>query len=123
MELLEKVTQLNELRGKMEELKGVIERWQKQERSTAIIVEPRKHRALGFVVKNVLENLNSNWTVRIYHGNGNENFVGHKGKGARAKPVPLFLYLLQLRKYTFLRLMETLCHSLAVWVESIDIGK
>jgi hypothetical protein len=42
---------------------------------TAIIVEPRKHRALAFVVRNVLENLEATWSVRIYHGTGNSEFV------------------------------------------------
>ena len=42
---------------------------------TAIIVEPRKHKALSFVLKNILENLDSNWNVRVYHGNKNKEFV------------------------------------------------
>jgi len=44
----------------------------------AVILEPRKHRALTFVVRNILENLNSDWTVLIYHGTGNEEWL--KGK-------------------------------------------
>ena len=45
------------------------------DKCTAIILEPRKHRALSFVVKNVLENLDSKWNVRIYHGTKNREFV------------------------------------------------
>ena len=45
------------------------------DRCTAIIVEPRKHRALSFVVKNILENLGPEWDVRIYHGTQNKEFV------------------------------------------------
>jgi hypothetical protein len=38
---------------------------------TAIIVEPRKHRALEFVLQNFTENLNENWNFIIYHGSDN----------------------------------------------------
>jgi hypothetical protein len=46
-----------------------------KETYTAFIIEPREHRALSFVVKNALENLDSNWNVRVYHGNLNKKFV------------------------------------------------
>jgi len=42
---------------------------------TAMIVEPRKHRALGFVLKNVLECLPANWNIQIHHGTQNQQFV------------------------------------------------
>lgn len=42
---------------------------------SAIIVEPRKHSALEFVLKNFLENLDDQWTVVIIHGNLNNHFV------------------------------------------------
>ena len=35
---------------------------------TAIIVEPRKHAAMEFVLNNFLENLDLNWNIKIYHG-------------------------------------------------------
>ena len=35
---------------------------------TAIIVEPRKHAAMQFVLNNFLENLDLNWNIKIYHG-------------------------------------------------------
>ena len=38
---------------------------------TAIIVEPRKHAALEFVLNNFLENLDLNWNIKIYHGTEN----------------------------------------------------
>jgi len=44
---------------------------------TAIIMEPRKHRALSFVIKNILENLNSEWNLKIYHGTLNKDFVNN----------------------------------------------
>ena len=42
---------------------------------TAIIIEPRKHKALPFVLKNFTENLSSNWNFIIYHGYENENMI------------------------------------------------
>ena len=48
---------------------------------TAVIVEPRKHKALTYVVKNILVNLNSDWTVKIYHGTGNEEWLKEKLSG------------------------------------------
>ena len=77
-ELRIKVEQLRILRDQIEELTMNHERKSrksKEEPSTAIIVEPREHRALGFVVRNVLDNLPANWSVRIYHGTKNQTFV------------------------------------------------
>jgi hypothetical protein len=42
---------------------------------TAIIVEPRKHRALSFVLNNVLINLSDDWNVIVCHGTVNKEFV------------------------------------------------
>jgi hypothetical protein len=42
---------------------------------TAIIVEPRKHRALSFVLHNVLTNLSNDWNVIVCHGTVNKQFV------------------------------------------------
>ena len=42
---------------------------------TAIIVEPRKHKALPFVLQNFTENLNEDWNFIIYHGSQNESMV------------------------------------------------
>jgi len=44
-------------------------------RYTAIIVEPRKHKALEFVLTNILENLDSNWDIIIFHGNLNREYL------------------------------------------------
>ena len=45
------------------------------EQYTAIIVEPRKHKALSFVLKNALTNLPNNWNIIIMYGNKNKEFV------------------------------------------------
>ena len=42
---------------------------------TAIIIEPRKHKALQFVLTNILENLNSDWNIIVFHGNLNEEYL------------------------------------------------
>ena len=44
---------------------------------TAVIVEPREHKALEFVLNNVLENLNEDWNVLIFHGNNNMNYTSN----------------------------------------------
>jgi len=42
---------------------------------TAIIVEPRKHRALSYVLNNILTNLSDDWNVVVCHGTVNKEFV------------------------------------------------
>ena len=44
---------------------------------TAIIIEPREHRALYFVLNNFLENLPTNWSIIIFHGNQNVDYVNN----------------------------------------------
>ena len=42
---------------------------------TALIVEPRKHKALEFVLNNFLDNLDNNWNIVLLHGIDNKDFV------------------------------------------------
>lgn len=42
---------------------------------TAVIVEPRKHKATEFVLNNFLENLSSDWNIVIFHGKSNKDFM------------------------------------------------
>lgn len=44
---------------------------------TAIIIEPRKHKALPFVIQNVLDNLSDEWGIIIFHGSQNKEYVSH----------------------------------------------
>jgi hypothetical protein len=44
---------------------------------SAIIIEPRKHKALSFVLKNFLENLSEEWNIIVFHGNLNIDFVNN----------------------------------------------
>jgi hypothetical protein len=44
---------------------------------TAIIIEPREHKALSYVLKNFCKNLSNNWRIKILHGNKNESFVNN----------------------------------------------
>ena len=42
---------------------------------TAIIIEPRKHKALAFVLKKFLETLSNEWKIIIFHGNNNLKYI------------------------------------------------
>jgi hypothetical protein len=42
---------------------------------TAIIIEPRKHKALTFVLTNFLENLSNEWDFIIFHGINNSEYI------------------------------------------------
>jgi hypothetical protein len=42
---------------------------------TAVIIEPRNHKALNLVLSNFNENLNNDWKFLIYHGNSNKEFI------------------------------------------------
>lgn len=42
---------------------------------TAVIIEPRKHKAFEFVLRNFFENLSNDWGFIIFHGNNNKEFV------------------------------------------------
>jgi hypothetical protein len=42
---------------------------------TAVIVEPREHKAFEFVMDNFLQNLSNEWNFIIFHGNKNKDFI------------------------------------------------
>lgn len=42
---------------------------------TAVIIEPRKHSALEFVLNNFLENLDERWDIILFHGNLNKEYA------------------------------------------------
>jgi hypothetical protein len=42
---------------------------------TAVIIEPRKHKALSFVLKNFLMNLSNEWNMIVFHGNKNIEYI------------------------------------------------
>jgi hypothetical protein len=44
---------------------------------TAIIVEPREHAALEFVLSNFLENLTDNWSIVILHSDKNKDYLNN----------------------------------------------
>jgi len=45
------------------------------ERYTVVIIEPRKHKAFKFIIKNILDNLDNNWDIQIFHGINNKNYI------------------------------------------------
>jgi len=42
---------------------------------TAIIIEPREHKALEFVLKNFNDNLSDEWQFIVFHGNKNKEYT------------------------------------------------
>lgn len=42
---------------------------------TVVLIEPRKHRALEFLIHNILENLDERWTLLIFHGTKNKEYL------------------------------------------------
>jgi hypothetical protein len=44
---------------------------------TAIIVEPRQHKALFFVLNNFLENLSNEWNIIVFHGKQNHGYLNN----------------------------------------------
>ncbi len=42
---------------------------------TAIIIEPRKHKALEFVLNNFANNLSNKWNIIVFHGTENKEYV------------------------------------------------
>lgn len=44
---------------------------------TAIIVEPRQHKALQYVLNNFLSNLSNDWSFIVFHGNKNLEFINN----------------------------------------------
>jgi len=49
--------------------------WKPGEQFTAVLVEPRRHRAVPFVIRNILENLDSRWNVQFFHGTKNGSWA------------------------------------------------
>lgn len=43
--------------------------------AAAVIIEPRKHRALPFVLRNFAENLPADWSIFVLHGTENEAWL------------------------------------------------
>ena len=44
-------------------------------KKVALIVETRKHKALPFVLDNVMSNLPNDWELQIFHGLSNKEYV------------------------------------------------
>lgn len=44
---------------------------------TAIIIEPRQHKALEFVITNFANMLDNRWNIIIFHGNNNKEYVNN----------------------------------------------
>jgi hypothetical protein len=60
---------------------------------TAIIIEPRKHAALEFVLRNFVENLPQEWNIIVFHGTTNLKYV----QDILSKMHPSYTYRITLR--------------------------
>ena len=68
---------------------------------TAVIIEPREHKALGFVLHNFFTNLSEEWGFILFHGN-NKEFIDNLFEN-ELKP---FLY-----RITFIKLNKDLIND------------
>lgn len=55
--------------------KNIYESFNNNGKYTAIIIEPRNHKALEFVLENFTENLSNDWNIVILHGNNNIKYL------------------------------------------------
>ena len=44
-------------------------------KKTALIIETREHKALPFVIDSVMDALDEDWGLQIFHGTGNADYV------------------------------------------------
>jgi len=73
---------------------------------TAIIVEPRKHGALEYVLNNFLTNLSSEWNIIVFHGTQNIEFVETIIAHLKTKRISMInLGVSNLTKSTYSRLL------------------
>ena len=75
---------------------------------TAIIIEPRRHKALSFVLQNALENLSDDWKIILFHGIRNVEYA--KGIAERLATKRLELVQLDvenLNQVTYSELLAT----------------
>lgn len=83
---------------------------------TAIIIEPRKHRALHFVLDNFLSNLSDDWSIILFHGNTNIEYAQNIVKCLEEKysnRITLFhlnVNNLNSREYSHVLMTEMLYH-------------
>jgi len=72
----------------------------------AIIVEPRKHKAIEFVLNNVCKCLDNDWDILFFHGNDNELYVSeivfslNKIYGNRITMINLHIKNMNLMEYS-----------------------
>jgi hypothetical protein len=79
---------------------------------TAIIVEPRQHPALSFVLNNFLNNLSDDWLIIIMHGTQNSDYIDDIIKNDlqkyvnRIAKINLFIENLTINQYNLLLTSE-----------------
>jgi hypothetical protein len=84
---------------------------------TAVIIEPRKHKALEFVLKNALENLNDDWKILLFHGT--QNIEYSQAIQQRLNTPRLFLHQLDVDNLNQVTYSELLASKQTIY-EHID---
>ena len=78
---------------------------------TAIIIEPRKHKALEFVLNNILECLSQEWNIVFFHGINNiqysENIVNKLNNIHNNRITLVNLNIIDLNHITYSKLLAT----------------
>ena len=75
---------------------------------TAVIVEPRKHTALEFVLRNFLTNLSAEWKIIVFHGTENIAFVNAIVTSLRTNRISMVnLHVRNLTLPSYSRLLTT----------------
>lgn len=83
---------------------------------TAVIVEPRRHPALPFVLQNVVSQLSSEWKILIFHGKDNKDYVnsiiGQLDSSRFLPPIALDTPNLSLEQYNQLLMSQAFYRSI-----------
>jgi hypothetical protein len=94
--------------------KNIIDYYDNVNKYTAIIIEPRSHKALELVLTNFLENLSDEWNIIIMHGNNNISYIDNIINNNltqyknRIKMINLNIDNLSIKEYNNLLLSESL---------------
>jgi hypothetical protein len=87
---------------------------------TAVIIEPRRHKALEFVLKNALDNLDESWKILLFHGTKNESYSQEiQNKLSDTFPGRLFLHRLEVENLNQVTYSEVLATKSKIY-EYID---
>jgi hypothetical protein len=80
----------------------------KIETKTAVMIEPRRHKAIKFVLENFLECLDESWSIIVVIGNSNYEYVQNITKSINSNRIKIInMNLPNLNALTYSRLLMT----------------